>query len=188
MKAISSYLSPSTGLQNSSPRSPDTLRIEQFMSGDSPSNMNFSRPYFFTGGPQRQNVPNQTIPFLDEPFKTWHSTIFLVVFLLAFVIATVFLGYRYVEVFRFKGCSCPKSILISERQELRPDMEGQRCQGHWRKERSDVSPIVSCDRHTTQIQRRIRPREVRLNIVEVGEVRESAIARRRASNPRIITE
>ncbi|KIW45899.1 uncharacterized protein PV06_01605 [Exophiala oligosperma] len=155
---------------------------------DSPSKMNFSRPCFFKGRLSCQNVTTQPIPFLDEPFKTWHSTIFLVVFVLAFAIVTAFLGYRYVEALKFKSCSCCKSILNPERQAFEPDMEGQRCQGRWKKEVHDIPPIQSCDPHTDQIQQRIRPREVRLSIVELGEVRESGIARRRASNPRITTD
>ncbi|KIW18254.1 hypothetical protein PV08_02542 [Exophiala spinifera] len=75
-----------------------------------------------------------------------------------------------------------------ERQEVQSDMEGQYCQRIWQKEVHNIPFVQSCDNHTNQIQRCVRSRDVQLNIVELGEVREGGIARRRASNSRLTTD
>lgn len=133
-------------------------------------------------------VPSPTsdavLRFLDDPFKTWPSTILFVIIFLAIAGISVFLGLRYREVLRYRQCCDAPLTLEAQRAnvgeerenaetQLEDDNTGDNTGGHssdshlW----DDPEPSI-----------RRRPAAAQLTrIVTIGEVREGRIAQRRAS-------
>ncbi|EXJ93872.1 hypothetical protein A1O1_02265 [Capronia coronata CBS 617.96] len=120
--------------------------------------------------------------FLDEPFKTWPSTILFAVILMAIGGVAIFLGRRYMETLRFHTRRCCETPLTLEgqRSQLRGNTEASATD-----QSADWSDIGFWDDQESDVRRRAGLGHIRPGAVAIGEVREGKIAqRRRASSSR----
>ncbi|KIW57817.1 hypothetical protein PV05_02375 [Exophiala xenobiotica] len=134
------------------------------------------------GAPPLEDASNWMLRSLDRPFETWQSTALFVVLIAAFAGVTIFLGIRYIEALRFNQRECCDALLSLEPH--RPRNDGQDDGIYWGDESWGTGNTQMPAEQETDIRRRTRPRDIQLNIIEIGEVREGKIAQRRASNPR----
>jgi hypothetical protein len=129
-----------------------------------------------------EDASNWILRSLDRPFETWQSMALFVVLVAAFASITIFLGTRYMEALRFNQRDCCEALSSVEPQ--RPRTDGQDDGINWGDENCRTMSSQMPAEQGSDIRRRSRSRDIQLNIIEIGEVREGKIAQRRASNPR----
>ncbi|OAL38405.1 hypothetical protein AYO20_02464 [Fonsecaea nubica] len=135
-----------------------------------------------------QQLPPDTLTwFLDDPFRTWDTTILFIVLFVTLCGCTILLGARYAEIFRFDE---------NYADELPLTLEARQASGQWHDggdggDGGDVECLTSGnllfqatnsqDDHRFDLRRRPGTANLQPNYVAIGKVREGKIAQRRAS-------
>lgn len=119
--------------------------------------------------------------FIDDPFNTWQSTLVFVLLVGSFCGMAVFLGIRYIEIFRGNIGNCCKAPLTLEGQWSKQTDSTRTVQAY--RHEKNPSPKDNGMRHEEQANiRRSRTRDIQATTVEIGEVHKGRIAQRRASS------
>ncbi|OAG41191.1 hypothetical protein AYO21_04571 [Fonsecaea monophora] len=136
-----------------------------------------------TTSAEQQLPPDALTWFLDDPFRTWNTTILFIILFFVLCGCTILLGARYAEIFRF-------GTIFAD--ELPLTLEGRQASCPWRDgDGGDVGCLPggnllfqatnSQDDHQFDLRRRPGTANLQPNYVAIGKVREGKIAQRRAS-------
>lgn len=122
--------------------------------------------------------------FLDEPFKTWPTTILFGALLMVIGGVAIFLGLRYMEALRFNHRNCCKVPLTLEGLRANQTAHGRNNEIPSSHQGATSADTGLWDDHDSDIRRRSELGDVHRGTVAIGEVREGRIAQRRASSSR----
>ncbi|KIW68264.1 hypothetical protein PV04_04221 [Phialophora macrospora] len=119
--------------------------------------------------------------YIDNPFRTWQSTVLVIIGVAALGLCIVFLAVRYAQVIRCNMHDYVKAPLTLEAQ--KPDWSGHTDEEEGYRDDQNLVTQSPHSHHDNQsvIRRRPRARFVQPTRIAIGGVREGKIAQRRAS-------